>query len=205
MLACVEDSGHAPVGVILAGGRGSRIGGDKALVELGGRPLVEWVVEALRGAVEEVCLVAKPATVLPPLPGVTVWREPEEPQHPLVGIVTALAAVGGRAVLVCPADMPFVAVPTVRALCTRSAEGAPALIATCEGRLQPLLGRYEPEALALLEPTARQGTAALRDVVSAMRPARLAVDDPVELFNVNTAEDLARARAILAGEGRSDR
>jgi molybdopterin-guanine dinucleotide biosynthesis protein A len=209
MLACVEEPDHAPLGVILAGGRGSRIGGDKALVELGGRPLVEWVVEALRGAVDEVCLVAKPSTVLPALPGVTVWREPVEPQHPLVGIVTALAAAQGRAVLVCAADMPFVAVSTVRALGTFSTDGAPALIATNGDGLQPLLGRYEPEAMALLEPAVADVAAPLRAVVGALRPARFVVEDAVELFNVNTPEDLVRARAILTGEagkrGRSGR
>jgi molybdopterin-guanine dinucleotide biosynthesis protein A len=37
--------------------------------------------------VGEVAIVAKPATGLPVLHGVTVWREPAEPRHPLVGIV----------------------------------------------------------------------------------------------------------------------
>jgi molybdopterin-guanine dinucleotide biosynthesis protein A len=201
MLARVEDSDHSPVGVILAGGRGSRIGGAKALVELSGRPLVLWAVEGLQGAVPEVCLVAKPSTVLPPLPGVTVWREPVEPQHPLVGIVTALALARGRAVLVCAADMPFVAASTLRALGERPTDGAPALIASRDGLLQPLLGRYEPSALALLEPAVADAVAPLRAVVGALRPARFVVEDAVELFNVNTPEDLVRARAILAGEG----
>jgi molybdopterin-guanine dinucleotide biosynthesis protein A len=124
-------------------------------------------------------------------------REPAEPSHPLVGLVTALRAAEGRAVVVCAADMPFVGLETLGALATR--QPGRTLISTRSGRTQPLLGRYEPSALAALEAAGQAASAPLREVVAALDPALLEVADPIELFNVNTPEDLVRAEAILAG------
>ena len=68
----------APVGVILAGGRGSRLGGEKATVQLGGRPLISYPLAAMKAAVGEAVVLAKPMTRLPALEGVRVAFEPEE-------------------------------------------------------------------------------------------------------------------------------
>lgn len=189
-----------PIGVLLAGGRGSRLGGSKALVALGGKPLICHALRALQAAVREVAIVAKPDTALPVLGGVTVWREPAEPHHPLVGIVHALARADARPVLVCAADMPFVTSELLAALAAADPAGAPAVVATSADRgLQPLLGCYQPAAGALLAAAAREGTAPVRRVVSGLGPRCFEVTDPQVLFNVNSAEDLAAAEALLAG------
>lgn len=185
-----------PIGVILAGGEGRRIGGAKALVVLRGRPLISYPLAAMRSAVRDVAVVAKPDTALPSLPGgVAVWTEPARPHHPLVGIVHALDRAEGRAVLVCAADMPFVSVDALAALAQADAGGAPAVVATSGGALQPQLGRYEPGALDLLA-AAVEGGAPLRATVAAIGPALLELDERVT-FNVNTPADLARAEQQL--------
>ena len=74
---------------------------------------------------------------------------------------------------------------------------APAVIASCGGRDQPLLGCYQPAALPLLADAAYDGVARVREVVSAISPQRLEVADPDELFNVNSPEDLLVASAML--------
>ena len=63
---------------ILAGGRGSRIGGDKALVQLGGRPLISYPLAAAKAAGLDAVVVAKRNTKLPPL-DVPVLLEPDAP------------------------------------------------------------------------------------------------------------------------------
>src|SRR5947209_1773868 len=97
----------APVGVILAGGAGRRIGGSKALVKLHGKPLIAYPIAAMREALGDFAIVAKGDTELPSLSGVTVWIEPDLPRHPLVGITHALGLAGGRPALVCASDMPL--------------------------------------------------------------------------------------------------
>ena len=187
----------ALLGVVLAGGAGRRLGGDKAAVLLGGRPLAAWVAAALGAVSDEVVIVAKPASVVPELPGVAVWREPPEPVHPLAGVAWALSHAGGRDVFVAPVDLPFCA-SVVGALAARAAgPAADAPVVVAEG--QPLLGIYRASFVAVL-----------RAAVEAGRPVRATVegtgsvhvwvgDRERALFNINTPEDLARAEAMVAG------
>ena len=90
---------------ILAGGRGSRIGGDKAVVRLGGRALISYPLAAAKTAGLDAVVVAKRTTTLPDL-DVPILLEPDAPTHPLVGVLTALEKL--PAVIALPCDMPFV-------------------------------------------------------------------------------------------------
>ena len=108
------------VGAVLAGGAGSRLGGSKAAALLAGRPLLSYPLAALRAAVGEVAVVAKADTELPAVGyGVLIWREPDEPRHPLAGIVEALRRAEGRPVVVLACDLPFVTAELVRELVAR--------------------------------------------------------------------------------------
>ena len=190
-----------PVGAILAGGRGLRIGGEKATVELHGKPLVCYPVEAVRQVLKRVAVLAKAGTQLPPLSGIAVWLEPETPRHPLVGITQALALAGGRPALVCAGDMPFVTPELVRRLVNAHPGRSPAVVACARGNMQPLLGCYQPRALELLTPAARAATAPLIETVAAIEPVLLEADEPEELFDVDTPDDLLLAAAMLDQRG----
>jgi len=128
---------------------------------------------------------------------VMVWIEPERPRHPLVGITQALALAGGRPVLVCAADFPFVSPELVRRLVRTDPRRAPAVVAGAHAVVQPLLGCYQPKALELLAGPARAGTAPLLDVIGALDPVLVEADDPEELFDVDTPDDLLMAAALL--------
>jgi molybdopterin-guanine dinucleotide biosynthesis protein A len=187
----------SPVGAILAGGAGLRIGGQKATVELHGKPLICYPLEAVCEVLKKVAILTKSGTKLPPLSGVMVWIEPERPRHPLVGITHALALAGGRPVLVCAADLPFVTPELVRRLVRTDPRRAPAVVAGAHGVVQPMLGCYQPKALELLAGPARAGTAPLLEAVAALDPVRVEADDPEELFDVDTPDDLLMAAALL--------
>src|ERR1700730_7277627 len=117
-----------PIGVVLAGGLGRRIRGSKAVVRLRGRPLISYPIAALKAVLADVAIITKPDTRLPRLQGVTVWIEPEAPRHPLVGIVQGLALAGGRPVLACAADLPFVTPALIREIVGTDPAGAPAVV-----------------------------------------------------------------------------
>jgi molybdenum cofactor guanylyltransferase len=191
-----------PIGVILAGGLGARMGGSKAIVELHGKPLVCYPLEAVHEALDEVVVVVKPDTELPSLPGVTVWVEPGGPHHPLAGIVYALTAAEGRSVLICAADLPFVTAKVIRRIARARAGAAMAVVAYGAGQLQPLLGCYQPRALETLERIDLATAPAVKDVVARLSPRLVNVGDPEVLFNVNAPEDLLQAAAILDGRRR---
>ena len=205
MLPRVSGLPRRPVGVVLAGGRGRRIGGDKAVVSLAGRPLLSYPVRAMLGALDHVVVVAKPSTVLPALGDVAVWQEPEHPSHPLVGIAEALRRAAGGWVLVCAGDMPFVPVALLTSLASLSSRAsddpggvAAVVAASADGALQPLLGCYGPACLERLAAAAREAVAPARAVVEALAPIVVPVTDPRALFNVNSASDLREAEALLA-------
>jgi molybdopterin-guanine dinucleotide biosynthesis protein A len=186
-----------PIGAILAGGAGLRIGGEKATVELHGKPLICYPLEAVGQVVKKVAILTKSSNRLPPVSGVMVWIEPERPRHPLVGITQALALAGGRPVLVCPADLPFVTPELIRRLVRADPGRAPAVVACMQGAMKPLLGCYQPRALELLAGAARAASAPLLETIATIDPLLLEAGDPDELFDVDTPDDLLLATAML--------
>jgi molybdopterin-guanine dinucleotide biosynthesis protein A len=182
------------VGVVLAGGAGRRMGAPKATALLAGRPLVAYPVDALRTVCERVAVACKRETELPALPGVERWDEPDDPRHPIAGIVHALERAAGP-VLVCGADMPLVTPEACELVAAELRPGMKAAVAFCGGRLQPLLAAYGPEALEVMR-IAPAGEPLTRTVESLM-PVTVDVGAD-EVFNVNTPEDLADAERRLS-------
>ncbi|HSD77684.1 MAG TPA: molybdenum cofactor guanylyltransferase [Solirubrobacteraceae bacterium] len=194
-----------PLGVVLAGGEGRRLGGGKAVVALDGRPLLAYPLAALREALTDVAVVAKRSTALPPLDaGVAIWLEPDEPRHPMAGVVRALREARGRPVVVVAVDMPLVDAGLLRRIAAAPARGgALAVVPRAGGRLQPLCARYEPGALAALagfDPADRA-----TDLAGRLAPAVLECADEDAFANVNAPEDLLRASALLHARTRRGR
>jgi molybdenum cofactor guanylyltransferase len=170
------------IAAVLAGGRGRRMRAPKPLAEFAGAPLIERPLAAASEAGLTAVVVAKRDTPLPD--GLTVWHEPDEPYHPLVGIVTALERAGASLVaLAC--DQPFVPAELV----ARLAAGPEAAV-TVVGRIEPLPARYEhawlPELRAALE-----REAPLRATLEALAPATFA-SEPETVRSINTPEELER-------------
>lgn len=193
--------GASAVGAVLAGGRSRRMGSPKALVELAGRPLIAHVLAAVEAASLEPVVVAKADS---PLPSVScrVLRDPAEPIHPLQGLLTALAASGGRPVVALACDMPLV---PPRLLEWLAGLGGSAAVVEATGRIQPLLARYEPAVAPGLQGALARGASA-QEAVSRLDP-RIVTESELARFgdpeliclNVNTPADLERAAAVIAG------
>jgi molybdopterin-guanine dinucleotide biosynthesis protein A len=179
------------IGAVLAGGLGRRLGAPKATASLGGRPLISYPLDALGEVCERVVVVAKRDSQLPP--DAERWDEPDDPRHPIAGITHALERAGGP-ILVCAADMPFVSRDVLGLLAAELRPGIKAAVAFCEGRLEPLLAAYAPEALEVLAEAPPDEP--LRRTVESLMPV-LADVPPEVVFNVNTPNDLAAAEERL--------
>jgi molybdopterin-guanine dinucleotide biosynthesis protein A len=196
----------APLGLILAGGRATRMGGgDKGLLRLGGRTLLERVVDRVSPQVEGLALNANgdPArfarfglpVLADPLPGFP---------GPLAGVLAGLdwaAAQGADDVVSVAADTPFFPPDLVpRLLMARDGAAVPiALAATPGPERHPTFGLW-PVALRDDLRAALEG--GLRKVVDwTDRHGAASAVFPVggydPFFNVNTPEDLAKAEAML--------
>ncbi len=193
----------AAVGAVLAGGAGRRIGGTKAMLELGDRPLISYPLAAVREAGLEPVVVAKRGSQLPPL-DCRVIHEPDRPQHPLCGVLAALQYAQARPVVVVGCDMPFV---SSRFLAWLSAASEPLVVPSVHDRLQPLLARYGQQlAPALTE--ALDHSQAMQCTVESLRPRVIgepelaSFGEPWRLcFNVNTPADLEQAVRLLEPVG----
>jgi molybdopterin-guanine dinucleotide biosynthesis protein A len=177
---------------VLAGGAGRRMGSPKPLAPLGGRALILWPLAAAAAAGLEAVVVAKAGTPLPALGDVAVWREPDAPHHPLLGIVTALERAGGP-VIAAGCDQPWL--PPALLARLAAAEGAAAPRAA--GELAPLPARYPYEALPALR-AALAAQAPLRRTLAALDPEAIELGDPGVLAGVNTPAELAAAQELAS-------
>jgi len=182
------------IGALLAEGTSRGLAGDaKPAALLGGRPLASYPAAALAGVCERVAVVCKRGTRLPELPDTDRWEQPDDPRHPLTGIVHALEMADGP-VLVCAADMPFVTADACRTL-LGAAGSAPAVLATAGGIPKPTFGLYSPAALDALR-RAPEG-APLSETVEALHPVRVALP-PAMVRSIETPAELADAEALVA-------
>jgi molybdopterin-guanine dinucleotide biosynthesis protein A len=198
--------------VVLAGGLGSRLGSNKALHPIAGKPMIRHVVDRITDLAEEfLVVIAKNASaneyreVLPD--SVAVVCDELEGKTPLVGIITGLRTVRSDYAIILSCDMPFVSKYVLQLVLER-AQGANASVPKWKsGKLEPLHAAYQrSEMLDKVEETLSEGKLSPTD---AIRKLGKVVYVPVEeeiskidsglttFFNVNTRDDLAHAEMIL--------
>jgi molybdopterin-guanine dinucleotide biosynthesis protein A len=189
--------------LVLAGGRSTRMGRDKATLTFDGRTLLEHVLARLAPLVDEALVVARPDQPLPTLPAsVRLAHDEVLDQGPLGGLAAGLAAATSEALYVTSCDVPFLRPGVVRLLFERLGE-ADVAVAEAEGRLHPLAAVYRrsvlPQVRALLA-EGRLRPVFLYERVPTVRvpEADLRAVDPelATLANLNTPEDLTAARAF---------
>jgi molybdenum cofactor guanylyltransferase len=123
--------------------------------------------------------------------GVPEWTEPDEPVHPLTGIVAALERAGGPIVAVA-CDQPWLAPAVIERVA--AADGT--AVYTVGGRLEPFPARWEPATLDRLR-EALAAEAPLRGTLAALEPEIVGEVDPQIVAGVNTPAALDEARRRL--------
>jgi molybdopterin-guanine dinucleotide biosynthesis protein A len=189
-------------GIVLAGGRSSRMGSPKAALDWHGQPLLERVVGVLRRAgADPVVVVRAPGQDLPPLGDrVEVVEDAHEGRGPLEGIAAGLRAVAGRAetAYVSSTDVPLLHPAFVQRVVAGLVEGVDVVVPEADGRMHPLAAAYRTGLLPLVEellagdrlrPSFLFDAARTRFVGDADLPG---LDS---LLNLNRPEDYDEARA----------
>ena len=174
-------------GAVLVGGTSRRMGRPKALIEVGGAPMMVRVAEALSaGGCAPVKLIGDLA--LPDGVGYALVADRWPGEGPLGGVITAMLDAG-RDVVVAACDLPDLDAATVRAI--READGAieaDAVVATT-ARLEPVLARWNQRALDPLMALFATGERALHVALDRLGVVEVAVE-PAAMRNVNQPGDL---------------
>jgi len=190
-------------GFVLAGGRSSRMGQDKALLELDGMTLVAWAVKSLRTVCEDVAISGGAA-------GVAAYGrvigDGQPGRGPLGGIVAALEQSGTEWNLFLAVDVPFVPELVWQGLMERAeAGGAVAVMARCEGQVQPLCAAYARAALPVMRAELEAGRWKVTAAAAAAGQVEYVDFQEAAWFrNVNTPEDFQGAVVHLRRKSSSD-
>ena len=187
-------------GVVLAGGKSRRMGGSpKALIPFGERPLVQHVVERVKSVLPD-CLIVTNSPELYAFLDVPMVGDVFAEGGSLGGIYSGLAAAPGEAAFCVACDMPFVSSGLIAHLVDRAGE-ADVVIPDADGELQPLHAVYAKACLPAMERRLRAGRLKVTGFFDEVRVVRVPTgtvarfEDPALAFmNLNTPEDVARAR-----------
>ncbi len=202
----------AIVGAVLCGGASRRMGRDKALVEVGSRPMIARAAEALGAVFDDVVLASGGGGAYSFL-GLPEVADRHPGSGPLAGIDAALAWAAPRPVFALACDLPFVGAGLVRHLAARAAAAPerldavwlPVLVGGERGQpRQPLCAVYGPGCAAAIgrRLAARRLRAldllAELPVIEVPIGPELAFFRPELLDNVNLPADLERAGLAAA-------
>jgi molybdopterin-guanine dinucleotide biosynthesis protein A len=193
-------------GVVLAGGRSTRMGAEKALLPLAGRPLIAHVVERLRPQVAELFINANgeaarfagfECAIVADAAGTSL-------DGPLCGVSAAIAFArrrGFASLATAPCDAPFLPLDLVaRLAATIVASGAPVAVAEGPRGLEPMFALWRERAMSEIAAEFAQGEANPRSVMARLGAARVffAPDEGDDPFaNLNSREDFTAAEARL--------
>ena len=201
------------VGVLLAGGLSRRMGGgDKGLLDLGGRSMLARVIERLRPQVGDMIIKANGdperfAGYSLPVQSDTLADNP----GPLAGVLAGMRwaaqnRAGARYVLTVSTDAPFLPLDLASRLAAALAEGTGAIaLARSDGKLHPVIGLW-PVALADDLETAVRDEGLRKVLAWTDRHGVVAVDfEPLRIggeridpfFNANTPEEMDEARRLI--------
>ncbi|MBI4270180.1 MAG: molybdenum cofactor guanylyltransferase [Candidatus Rokubacteria bacterium] len=189
-------------GVIQAGGGSTRMGGQpKALLDVGGRRIIERVLDAVTPSVGEVLLVTNTPDLYAFL-GLPMIADVYPDHGSLGGIYSGLKAATGDAAFTVACDMPFLHPDVVRLVVSRAAT-ADVVIPRVGDQLETMHAVYAKSCLPHIEALLAARRLKIVGFFERVRVAEIAEAevarhrDPALVFmNVNTPEELARAREL---------
>lgn len=192
--------------VILAGGKGRRLGREKAWVELGGKSLLQHAVSNLEFLNSEIVIVKAPEGELPPVSAgvnLRVIQDSVGGKGPLAGILSGLvnSKYGYNLIVAC--DMPLLNKDLVKYMIS-SVKDYYAVVPRMGKYLEPLQAVYSKDCISEIEKLLAQDRLKVEGLFSGVR-TRFVESAEIERFdaahlsfiNINTPTDLKKAEGLL--------
>lgn len=189
-------------GIILAGGKSSRIGKDKALFDFNGKALVSYALEALEPLCDTLVISANQTGKYEAF-GLPVLPDEIKDVGPMGGILTCLNHSVTQHNLVISCDTPFVGTDLFRYL-LNEIENFQVVVPSHETFLiEPLNAYYNTNIIGELESSIRNGNYKMMDFFKKIRFKSVEIDERLPFFNehlflnINTMEDMDRAKSFI--------
>jgi len=200
--------------IVLAGGKGLRLGHNKALETVGNRSLLECAVYNLGLLDSNIIIVTAREQSFPQFTGYPKLRivtDTYPGKGPLGGIYTGLAASGSFRNLVVACDMPLLNQALLRYMIQVSAD-FDLVVPRLDDMVEPLHAIYSKDCLAPVEGLLKEGNLRVSNLFPLVRVRYVEAEeinrfDPRHLsfFNINTQADLAMARELATGDMSCDK
>ena len=194
--------------IVLAGGKGLRLGRDKALETIGNRSLLEWVVFRVGFFNSDIIIVTATKQSFPQVtsyPKLRIVTDTYPGKGSLGAIYTGLTTSDSLYNLVVACDMPFLNQALLRYMIQLSAN-FDVVVPRLGKMVEPLHAIYSRDCLAPIKCLLKQGNLSVTELFSLVRVRYVEAEeinsfDPKHLsfFNINTQADLERAREIVRG------
>jgi len=183
-------------GIILSGGKSSRMGIEKGLVDFRGKPLITYAIEALKPATDTLLISANNRLDEYRKYGYGIVQDEIKEIGPIGGLFSALKDSKTEKNLVLSCDMPFVSTELLEYLFRKMQQNDIVVAVHDEDRLEPLCGCYSRRVINMLGQQIAAGNYKLRDLFGKVRFKALKIDASLPFYrdnlfyNVNRPEDL---------------
>ena len=177
--------------IVLAGGDSRRMGRDKALLPVRGRPLIALIMDRLAGRFDDILISAGPGDDRR-FPGRTVVVDAAPGQGPLMGIATALPRIRHDLAFIIACDIPHIDLDFVERLIERAGGCDLALPDRGGGRYEPLFAVYRKAVAGPARDILATGGRSILELLDRVRVGLVAVPQNVRIGNINTESDYRR-------------
>lgn len=177
-------------GVILAGGKNSRMGSDKGLLQVGGKSIIERQIAVLQPLVKEIIIIhnGDNYTEL----GHQIYKDIMPDCGPMGGIYTALMVSQTAKIFVLSCDMPFISSELVKMIIEKT-ENCEIAIPRNGEKLEPLCAVYDQSCIETFRELLDQKALKMMDALKLFRVKELTITQEIlakqPFTNINTPED----------------
>lgn len=194
-----SDNAAPLYGLVMAGGRSTRMGIDKALLEYHGRPQIVHAYEMLQRFCQRVYVSARQDQIDAGIAGeLPCIADGLHEIGPMAGVLAALNTHPEASWLVLACDLPLMDAETLTELVeARAPDRLATALMSADGLLEPMCAVYEPACAAFLVEVTNSGQFSLREFLMHANTRLLTARKPHVLTNVNTPDEYRDTCAIL--------
>ena len=181
-------------GIILAGGKSSRIGQDKGLLKINGKTLVEQVHDQIKEVCDSVILISNQQGY--EFLGIPIYNDIHKEKGPIGGIHSGLTHSNSKYNLIVSCDMPNLSVDLFNFLIKNIENDHEAIVPVFKDEIQPLCGIYCRSSLVKLHAAIESDKLKMKQFLEEIHTKIVYLDDSLDFYsdhlftNINTRDDL---------------